>query len=323
MTASFRLLVPVVLFSVAVILGGCVERPPATPSGAGYKIGKPYKINGVWYYPHVDYEYSETGIASWYGPGFHGKRTASGEVYNQNDLTAAHRTLPMPSLVRVTNLENGRQLTLRVNDRGPFAHGRIIDISRRGAQLLDFQQNGTARVRVEIMADESRQMALAAGAYSAADAAGGQGGSSGIVSADGQAAAAPAGKVTEEKLAPLPGVKSAPASTTIAAASAKANPSTAGKTIAAPVKPDGKVTKVPVRATGVYVQAGAFTNQANANRLRSRLAKLGPTRIDPVFVDNQRFYRVRVGPIASVAEADRILSQVIGAGQTQARIIVE
>ena len=110
-----------------------------------YKVGDPYKIKGIWYYPRVDYRYDKTGIASWYGPGFHGKKTANGEVYDQNALTAAHKTLPMPSMVQVTNLENGRSLRLTINDRGPFAHGRIIDVSRRGAQLLGFFRDGTAK----------------------------------------------------------------------------------------------------------------------------------------------------------------------------------
>ncbi|NJO56597.1 MAG: septal ring lytic transglycosylase RlpA family protein, partial [Rhodospirillales bacterium] len=126
-----------------------------------YKVGNPYQIKGLWYYPAIDYDYVEEGVASWYGPGFHGKTTANGETYDQNDMTAAHRTLPMPSIVTVTNLENGRSLKLRINDRGPFAYDRIIDVSRRGAQLLGFHRAGTTRVRVEIDAEESRQMALA------------------------------------------------------------------------------------------------------------------------------------------------------------------
>ena len=106
--------------------------PTPVRSKGKYKIGKPYQSKGIWYYPKVDYSYDRTGIASWYGPGFHGKKTANGEIYDQNGLTAAHKTLPMPSLVQVTNLENGRSLRLKVNDRGPFVHGRIIDVSRRG-----------------------------------------------------------------------------------------------------------------------------------------------------------------------------------------------
>src|SRR5262249_28596181 len=139
-------------------------KPPAAPAHprVAYKVGDPYQIDGVWYYPTVDYNYDETGIASWYGPDFDGKDTALGEPYDMNDLTAAHRTLPMPSMVRVTKLENGRVLALRVNDRGPYAKGRILDVSRRGAQLLGFDANGTARVRVQIMAEESRLMAAQA-----------------------------------------------------------------------------------------------------------------------------------------------------------------
>ena len=131
----------------------------AAPAG-GYKVGKPYQINGVWYYPSEDYSYDETGIASWYGPDFHGKYTANGDVFDQNGVTAAHRTLPMPSIVRVTNLENGRSIEVKVNDRGPFAHGRILDLSKHAAELLGMDMQGTARVRVQIMADESRALAL-------------------------------------------------------------------------------------------------------------------------------------------------------------------
>ena len=129
--------------------------------GGVYKVGNPYQIMGKWYYPKEDYHYSEIGTASWYGDDFHAKRTANGEKYDMNTLTAAHRTLPLPSIVRVTNLENGRSLVLRVNDRGPYAKERIIDISKRGAQLLGYQTKGTAKVKVEIMADESKALKAA------------------------------------------------------------------------------------------------------------------------------------------------------------------
>jgi rare lipoprotein A len=127
-----------------------------------YKVGKPYAIADVWYYPREEYDYDETGIASWYGPGFHGKFTANGELYDQNAMTAAHRTLPMPSLVQVTNLENGRAIRVRINDRGPFAHGRIIDLSKRAAELLGFLNDGTAKVRVQVLEMESRELAMLA-----------------------------------------------------------------------------------------------------------------------------------------------------------------
>lgn len=129
--------------------------------GGTYKIGNPYKIMGKWYYPKEDYGYSEVGMASWYGKDFHAKKTANGENYDMNALTAAHRTLPLPSIVKVTNLENGRSLVLRVNDRGPYVKNRIIDISKRGAQLLGYQAQGVAKVRVEVLAEESKALKAA------------------------------------------------------------------------------------------------------------------------------------------------------------------
>lgn len=129
--------------------------------GGTYKVGNPYKIMGKWYYPKEDYYYSEVGMASWYGADFHAKTTANGEKYDMNSLTAAHRTLPLPSIVKVTNLENGRSLVLRVNDRGPYAKGRIIDVSKRASQLLGFHTQGTTKVRVEIMTKESKALKAA------------------------------------------------------------------------------------------------------------------------------------------------------------------
>ncbi len=126
--------------------------------GGYYKVGLPYKINGVWYVPKEDYTYDKTGIASWYGPKFHRKRTANGERFNKYDMTAAHPTLPMPSIVRVTNLENGKSVKVRINDRGPFARNRIIDLSKKAAQKLDMIGQGTARVRVQYLDDESEAL---------------------------------------------------------------------------------------------------------------------------------------------------------------------
>ena len=125
-------------------LVGCTAMPPegADPrvyaQEGFYKLGKPYQIKEKWYFPRVDTNYDEVGIASWYGKDFHGKRTANGEIYNMNSLSAAHKTLPLPVLVRVINLENGRSLVVRVNDRGPFAQNRIIDLSKRSAEILGF-----------------------------------------------------------------------------------------------------------------------------------------------------------------------------------------
>ncbi|MBX7146549.1 MAG: septal ring lytic transglycosylase RlpA family protein [Alphaproteobacteria bacterium] len=132
---------------------------PQTSGIKSYRIGVPYEINGIWYYPKEDFNYDVIGEASWYGEPFDGRPTASGEIYNQYDLTAAHKTLPLPSIVRVTNLDNGRSLNLKINDRGPFIGERIIDISRRGAQLLGFEQQGIGRVRVQILPQETIALA--------------------------------------------------------------------------------------------------------------------------------------------------------------------
>ena len=113
-----------------------------------YKVGSPYQVGGVWYTPAEQPNYEETGLASWYGDAFHAKSTANGELFDMSALTAAHKTLPLPSIVEVTNLDNGRRLKVRVNDRGPFVGGRILDLSRAAAGELGFAQAGLARVRV-------------------------------------------------------------------------------------------------------------------------------------------------------------------------------
>ena len=130
------------LFAAACATGGS-ERNPA--AGGVYKVGQPYQVDGNWYYPQEDPLYDETGIASWYGKEFHGRRTANGEVFDAKLVTAAHKTLPMPTNVRITNLENGRQVVARVNDRGPFKASRLIDVSERAADLLGFKAKGMAR----------------------------------------------------------------------------------------------------------------------------------------------------------------------------------
>jgi len=147
-------------------LGGCGggfvgAGPMEADRGGRYKIGAPYEIGGRTYTPRVDYDYDRTGIASWYGRKFHGKATANGEIFDMHALTAAHKTLPLPSLVRVTNLENGRSAVLRVNDRGPFVGDRLIDLSHAAARRLGFADQGLARVRVTILREPS--LALARG----------------------------------------------------------------------------------------------------------------------------------------------------------------
>src|SRR6202790_2065475 len=127
-----------------------VEFGEPVPKGGGpYRVGKPYTVAGRVYVPEEDVNYREERLASWYGDDFHGRLTANGEVFDMESLTAAHPTLPMPCYARVTNLGNGKSLIVRVNDRGPYHGNRLIDVSNRAAELLEFKGNGVARVRVE------------------------------------------------------------------------------------------------------------------------------------------------------------------------------
>jgi rare lipoprotein A len=122
---------------------------PVPKGGGTYRVGKPYMVAGRVYVPEEDAGYREEGLASWYGDDFHGRLTANGEVFDMSSLTAAHPTLPMPSYARVTNMRNGKSLIVRVNDRGPYHGNRLIDVSNKAAELLEFKGNGVARVRVE------------------------------------------------------------------------------------------------------------------------------------------------------------------------------
>lgn len=278
------------------VLASCGTQGPDTGDLSGapeYKVGAPYRIGGTWYYPAENYSYDQTGIASWYGPNFDGRRTANGEIFDMTKMTAAHRTLPLPSIVQVTNLENGRQIILRVNDRGPFARGRIIDLSRKSARRLGFARRGTAKVRVRILAKESIALKLGDRQHTTVSAA-------------------PRQAVKELKtLAP----NSSNGSRQTAVGSRANSVATAIET--APVK------IVTVRASSIFVQAGAFSDAGNARRLRDRLAPVGPTRIDKVTVADREFYRVRMGPAENVEEGDKLLSAVLGAGVASARLIVD
>lgn len=275
------------------------------PEGGSYKVGKPYQIEGVWYYPSEDFSYVEEGIASWYGPDFHGKRTANGERYDMNALTAAHPTLPMPSIVKVTNLDNGRTLNLRINDRGPFKSKRIIDISRQGAQLLGFKEAGTARVRVEIDRDESMTIKNQFLARSPGEMP--------------QIASAPRASISTQALSPPTVAASAPPPrpTTVARA-----PSPAAANAPAPQRADPGKGKIDLPAgTGVYIQAGAFSEPANAQRLEQQLRDFGNVFVVTVTINGKQLYRVRLGPLQDDTGADQLLGQIKSYGYADAQIV--
>ena len=280
------------LLGASILLAGCAEtrlvlhtakklsNKPVAPAGT-YKVGKPYRIAGVWYYPKVDYNYRETGMASWYGPKFHNRKTANGQIFDMNAISAAHRTLPMPSLVQVTNLTNGRSLKVLVNDRGPFAHGRIIDLSRRAAQLLGFERAGVARVLVEILPEESRQLARMA----------------------------PGGPSfqTVAKAPPVRSLPPPPAPVKVAS-------------VPLARQPDLKPPPAPSK-TALFVQAGAFVRIDLARQMERDLSTIGPTQIVEATVGNRRFYRVRLGPASSASHGDRMLDAVVRTGYPNARLV--
>ena len=273
------------------------------PNAGVYKVGQPYQIDNVWYYPREQPDYDETGIASWYGPTFYGKHTANGEMYDGGQLTAAHKTLPMPVNVRVTNLDNGKSLVVRVNDRGPYARGRIIDLSKRAAELLDVVQTGTARVRVTYLSRADLNGALPSETPAA------------IASA---LPAAPSGKVDTSALGVVPGAAVTPP----AAAPTLPKPAPIPDRMFADAQPNGQVTQVPVPAvTHLYVQVGAFSKLDNAKTLLNKIG--GDLRISTLQRGGQTLYRVRSAPLSSVQDADAALSRITGAGANDARIVVD
>jgi rare lipoprotein A len=285
-----------------------IEKLSSSTPEPRYKIGKPYPINGVFYYPAVNYSYQESGIASWYGEKFHGRPTANGEIFDMNQLTAAHRTLPLPSMVRVINLENGRALRVRVNDRGPFSRGRIIDLSRRAAQLLGFRYKGTARVRVEILANESRDLAAHMGVP--------------IVPGAGLVAHLVPPKITSEPLEPIGAVLSPNGSFRWTPQLPPANSRAPGLQALATNQTTARIHQ-KVTVTEIYIQAGAFVRYPNADRARIKLARHGRASVVKTRVGGKNYFRVRVGPIATVKAADRLLARVSASGYPRARIVVE
>ena len=260
---------------------GSTNQDLINPADKGmFKIGKPYQINGKWYRPSVDWDYDETGIASWYGAPFHGRPTANGEVFDKEQLTAAHTTLPLPSVVRVTNLDTDKEVVVRINDRGPFVGGRIIDLSYAAAKSIGMDRTGTGKVRVQILPEESKQAALAAGAREEQLVASG----------------APARSIEN------PEVYETPVARGVA-------PERSGRAYS-----DGGV---------MFVQAGAFSSKDNAYQLANSLNFIYTANVAPTVSGGKQLYRVRLGPVNTVNEADDVLAKVVSSGHDSAKIVVE
>ena len=335
--------------SMVVFLSACSETryaahvvkqiplPGDPPESVGsFKVGNPYNIKGRNYYPRETYNHSETGIASWYGPNFHGKKTANGEIFDKNELTAAHRTLQMPSIIRVTNLANGRSIILRVNDRGPFAHDRVLDVSERAAAVLGFKNHGTAKVRIDVLSDASVQVAHAAK----------QG-----YDTRGFEVALNNKKPRTATTVAMPQVKPEPV-TQVAMTAAPIPPRPAtGQPVplvplhkpmpvqAEPLTPANVVPATPNMQTAsnyvagsnvgnlgtgkIYVQAGSFAQEQNALSYSNNLSGFGPSKVYMTRVNDKPFFRVRLGPYNNRIEAQEILTALNAGGNKNAVIVVD
>jgi rare lipoprotein A len=311
-------------------LGACSHRGSGGGGGAGvasrgmYKVGNPYQIDGVTYVPQEEFNHVETGIASWYGPGFHTKATANGETYDQQDHTAAHRTLQMPSVVRVTNLDNGRSTVVRINDRGPYARGRIIDMSRAAAEDLGMTGRGTARVRIDQLPAESqtvKEVALGGGGPSEQQAALAQL-AAGRRSAPGPAAPPP----VEQAAAPTPPsqevyVRAEPQPPIVPFAKSSGplptGQGTGGPSVASLASASGSSQS----GGSFYVQTGAFSTMNNAVRQRELITSYGSTEIFQAQAGGREVYRVRVGPYTTQDAAGIVADRLKRSGYGEARVV--
>lgn len=276
---------------------------PLPKGGGRYHVGKPYEIAGRRYHPSEDSSYDKVGIASWYGPNFHRRMTSNGEWFDQDYLSAAHPTLPLPSYARVTNLENGRAVVVRVNDRGPFVADRIIDLSKKSADALGFRNRGTAKVRVQYLGVAP-------------------------LNDNGSHLAAMNNKLDHSDPVPPVMVAAKPQQSTTAAVQPATVAAIPQQTSAAAVQP---VMAVPnrqhaagpeVQDGGFYVQVGSFRDPTNAGRAKANVASVGPVLITPVDLGHDRYYRVQVGPLSGEDTAHDALARVHAAGHRDARLVV-
>jgi len=317
------------------------------PKGGGrYKLGSPYKVAGRWYVPHENPNYVETGVASWYGDDFHGRKTANGEVFDANSLTAAHPTLPLPSYALVTNLDNGKSVLVRVNDRGPYVNDRIIDLSQASAKELGYLNHGRARVRVQyagrapLNGNDSRERQYLA------DQRSGRGDSYPPVALasnrgdptstyrDGRQAYRDAAPAYRD--APMPSAESQQWSpmgyrTSLTGKASQPAPSRyAERSIETASFDEQRMSLTappaairPFAPARTYVQVGLFRDRSNAERLRRELGSLGPIEVAPVQdADGQLIYRVRMGPFSPDA-ASRTQNQIASYGVAGSAIVTD
>ncbi len=268
------------------------------PKGGGvYKVGRPYRVGGRWYQPHENPGYDRVGTASWYGTAFHGRRTANGEVYDMYALTAGHPTLPLPSYAYVTNLQNGRTVLLRINDRGPYAKDRLIDLSYQTARTLGFHEHGLARVRVRyagrapLNGDDGAERRFLAGqpwSGSRLAAASGAPTSTGSIRSGAQARAS----------APPPATWSV---------QGYRQEASSGRQLSTPPAALG------MRNEQTYLRVGPFASQGEAERLRFMLAGPDPSIVEASHAAGEAAFRLRLGPYDD-ASAAAAMARIAAAG---------
>ena len=254
-----------------------------------YKIGKKYNVGGKYYYPKKDLYYNKTGIASWYGPKFHGKLTANGEIYNQYALTAAHKTLPLPSAVKVTNLKNNKSIVLRINDRGPFVNDRIIDLSSKAADILDLKREGTGLVRVQILKEKSLYLEKLAKQGSFPE-------------------------INDLKETELPNI-TIPSKVAVKIKDTK-NQKIVTKKINYNLKNLNKEYKI-------YIKLASFSSKKNAEIMKKKVSYIDKVKIYKIYKMNRTLYQVKAGPFLSVEKVDQLHSLLLQKGMQGAKIIIE
>ena len=269
------------LGALLLALAGCSS---SSPPGV-YKLGQPYQIQGRWFYPVFDPEYDGVGVASWYGEPFHGRATANGERFDRRVVTAAHPTLPLPSLVRVVNLTNHRELMVRVNDRGPFVGDRIIDLSQEAARQLGFERQGLAQVRVQFVR---------------------------LAEANGE----PPRPTARRARSPLPERPSKPPSQLVATA-----PTLEPVPERPPAPSPQLVATAPAQCPGRFIQVGAFAEPVRAHRVAAELNALQAMPVSLAVPAQDRLARVRLGPIADPTAVDATLDRLKRFGFAEAFVV--
>jgi len=286
---------------------GVHAKPAGDPTARG--TNAPYQVGGIWYVPHDQPHYDETGIASWYGDAFNLKATANGETFDMNQFSAAHTTLPLPSMVEVTNLDNGRKLTLRVNDRGPFVGGRIIDLSHAAAQELGYDRAGTAHVRVRYLGPAplggpDMGLRYARSLLSPGSSPPGS-----------PTARRPADEVIFEEASAAP----KPVTPLVRP------PQAVSISALAPLAPARPTTLDAPRSgatsQGFRIQAGAFSDQENAKRAAAQLSSNGAANIEPFDHGGVTYYRVYLPGPSDEAEAYAVRDRVAASGFADARVV--